>query len=184
MQQRGAVIWMVGLSGSGKTTLANALDRHLYDQGYLSTVLDGDNVRNGLNQNLGFSDEDREENIRRVAEVSALFVRAGVIVINAFITPRESYREQVRARLGEDLLEVYVRCSWEACAERDVKGLYAKVRAGEVKQFTGKDSSFEEPASPHLVLDTEHETQAQSLEKLIAAVLTRVQAPAAVPRET
>lgn len=166
--QKGLVVWLVGLSGSGKSTLANALDRYFHRQGRLSVVLDGDNIRTGLNANLGFSEEDREENLRRVAEVSKLFVRNGVIVINAFITPLERYRQRSRKILGEDLHEVYVRCSFEACRARDVKGLYAKAEQGRVTSFSGKDSAFEEPAAPDLVLDTEGLTEEEALEKLIA----------------
>ena len=173
--QRARVIWLVGLSGSGKTTLANALDRHLTAAGRFVTVLDGDNVRTGLNANLGFSDEDRAENLRRVAEVAKLFVRAGIIVINAFITPREAHRQLIREILGEDLLEVFVSCPWEECARRDVKGLYAKAAAGGVNQFTGKDSLFEEPENPDLVLDTTTESAGASLARLIAFVEPRIQ---------
>lgn len=171
--QRGMVVWLVGLSGSGKSTLANALDRYFYEQGRLSVVLDGDNVRRGLNGNLGFSDEDRRENLRRVAEVSALFVRNGLLVINAFITPREEYRRHARDILGEDLVEVYVRCSFDHCAERDVKGLYAKAGRGEVSQFTGRDSAFEEPQQPDLVVDTEKQSEEESLQTLIEFLAPR-----------
>ncbi|MEX2382169.1 MAG: adenylyl-sulfate kinase [Opitutales bacterium] len=172
--QRARCIWFYGLSGSGKSTLAVALDRKLHAEGFFSYVLDGDNVRSGLNKNLGFSDEDREENIRRISEVSRLFVDAGIVAINSFITPRRAYRETARQILGEDLIEVYVRCSYEACAERDVKGLYAKAKAGNLQQFTGKDSSFEEPVSPDLLIDTEKETAAESLATVQMFVLSRI----------
>ncbi|MCC5789245.1 MAG: adenylyl-sulfate kinase [Opitutales bacterium] len=173
--QKGLVVWLVGLSGSGKSTLANALDRYFFSLGRLSVVLDGDNVRTGLNANLGFSEEDREENLRRVAEVSKLFVRNGLIVINAFITPLEVYRKKSREILGSDLHEIYVRCSFEACRQRDVKGLYAKAAEGKVANFTGKDSSFEEPEQPDLVLDTEELTEGEALEKLVAYLRTHWQ---------
>ncbi len=172
--QSGAVIWMYGLSGSGKSTLANLLERRLHEQGRLVKVLDGDNIRTGLNRNLGFSDEDRLENIRRVAEVAKLFADCGIIAITSFITPRNDLRRLAREVIGDrDLLEVYVKASFETCAARDPKGLYAKAAAGEVKQFTGKDSAFEEPESPDLILDTETESEAECLEGLLAAVLEK-----------
>ncbi len=172
--QSGAVIWMYGLSGSGKSTLANLLERRLHEQGRLVKVLDGDNIRTGLNRNLGFSDEDRLENIRRVAEVAKLFADCGIIAITSFITPRNDLRRLAREVIGDrDLLEVYVKASFETCAARDPKGLYAKAAAGEVKQFTGKDSAFEEPESPDLILDTETESEAECLEGLLAAALEK-----------
>lgn len=174
LRQSGAVIWMYGLSGSGKSTLANLLERRLHDQGRLVKVLDGDNIRTGLNRNLGFSDEDRFENIRRVAEVAKLFADCGIIAITSFITPRNDLRRLAREVIGDrDLLEVYVKASFEACAARDPKGLYAKAASGEVKQFTGKDSAFEEPESPDLVLDTEIGSETECLERLLAATLEK-----------
>lgn len=173
--QRGCVVWLYGISGSGKSTLANLLERHLHDQGKLTKLLDGDNVRTGLNSGLGFSDDDRRENIRRVGEVARLFVSAGVITICSFITPAKSLRSLARQIIGEDdFLEVYVKCSFEKCAERDVKGLYAKARDGGVKHFTGKDSAFEEPNEADLIIDTEAEPEAESLAKLIALVESRI----------
>ncbi len=173
--QRGLVVWLHGLSGSGKSTLAHLLERKLHEEKIFTKLLDGDNVRTGLNHNLGFSDEDRKENIRRVAEVAKLFSDAGVVTIASFITPRNDLRAIAREILGgDDLLEVYVKASFETCAERDVKGLYAKAKAGEVKQFTGKDSAFEEPDHADLVLDTEAETEAESLAKLHEVVSGRV----------
>ena len=169
--QSGAVIWMYGLSGSGKSTLAHLLERRLHEAGKLVKVLDGDNVRSGLNSNLGFSDEDRLENIRRVAEVAKLFAECGVVALASFITPNNELRRLAREVIGdEDLLEVYVKASYETCAERDPKGLYAKVKAGEVKQFTGKDSSFEEPDQADLVVDTEALSEDASLALLLSAV--------------
>ncbi len=187
MAQRSVVVWMCGLSGSGKTTLANALDRRLAAEGFRSFVLDGDNVRAGLNRGLGFSDDDRQENIRRVAEVSKLFVQSGMIVINAFITPRAALRELARGIIGpDDLLEVYVEASFDACARRDPKGLYARAKEGAVASFTGRDSAFEPPARAGLVLHTEQETPAESLERLHQFVLRRVSpgAPASGPIST
>jgi adenylylsulfate kinase len=175
LRQRAVAVWLFGLSGSGKTTLANALDRRLAGDGLVSFVLDGDNVRSGLNRGLGFSDDDRRENIRRVAEVSRLFVQAGVIVINAFITPRRELRELARQIIGpEDLLEVYVQASFETCAARDPKGLYAKAGTGAVASFTGRDSAFEAPDRADLTVDTERESPVQSLERLFALVRPRV----------
>lgn len=173
--QRGAVIWMYGLSGSGKSTLANLLERRLHEQGKMVKVLDGDNVRSGLNSNLGFSDEDRLENIRRVAEVAKLFADSGIVTVTSFITPNNELRDIAREVIGDDdLLEVYVKASFETCAERDPKGLYAKVKAGEVKQFTGKDSAFEEPSRPDLIIDTETLSEDDALEQLFSAVLEMI----------
>lgn len=173
--QRGAVIWMYGLSGSGKSTLANLLERCLHEQGKMVKVLDGDNVRSGLNSNLGFSDEDRLENIRRVAEVAKLFADSGIVTVTSFITPNNELRDIAREVIGDDdLLEVYVKASFETCAERDPKGLYAKVKAGEVKQFTGKDSAFEEPSRPDLIIDTETLSEDDALKQLFSAVLAMI----------
>ncbi len=176
LNQRGLVVWLYGLSGSGKSTLAIALERHLAEEQVFTQVLDGDNIRSGLNRNLGFSDEDREENIRRIAEVAKLFVHAGVVTLASFITPKETLRGLARAIVGsDDFLEVYVKASFETCAARDPKGLYAKAQAGQVQQFTGKDSEFEEPTAPDLVIDTEAEDLEQSLARLHAAVAPRIQ---------
>lgn len=173
--QKGCVIWMYGLSGSGKSTLANLLERRLHEDGRFVKVLDGDNVRSGLNSNLGFTDEDRLENIRRVSEVAKLFADAGVIVITSFITPKNDLRRLARNVLGdEDLLEVYVKASFETCAERDPKGLYQKVKAGEVKHFTGKDSSFEEPERPDLIIDTEAFSEEECLARLLEAACEKI----------
>lgn len=174
-KQRGAVIWMCGLSGSGKSTLATALERRLHDQGKLVYVLDGDNIRTGLNSGLSFSDEDRKENIRRIAEVSKLFVDAGVVTINSFITPSSKLRTMAREIIGkDDLIEVYVKASFEICMKRDVKGLYAKAEKGLVPQFTGKDSGFEEPLDSDLVIDTESQSVEESVETLYEFVLPKV----------
>ena len=181
LKQRGLVIWLYGLSGSGKSTLANALERRLYGEDVFTQVLDGDNIRTGLNSNLGFSDEDRWENIRRIAEVAKLFVRAGVVTIASFICPRNELRAMAREIVGQaDFLEVYVECSFETCERRDVKGLYAKAKAGEVKQFTGRDSTFEPPESPEaadLILNTDEQGEDESIEQLYRAVHPRVALP-------
>ena len=173
LRQRGKVIWLYGLSGSGKSTLAIALERRLHAEGVTTHLLDGDNIRTGLNKDLGFSDADRAENIRRIAEVAKLFVQAGVVVICAFITPQRALRSQARAIVGaEDFIEVYTAASFATCEQRDPKGLYAKARAGGVAQFTGRDSGFEPPAADDaaLTIDTEAEDLAASLERLHGAV--------------
>lgn len=177
LKQRARAIWLYGLSGSGKSTLAVALERRLFAEGFTTHLLDGDNVRTGLNKGLGFTDADRAENIRRVAEVAKLFVQAGVVPICSFITPSRALRESARELIGaEDFFDVYVKASFEACARRDPKGLYAKAGAGAVKQFTGKDSSFEEPevGAVSLTIDTEAESPEASLERLYAAVRPQI----------
>lgn len=172
--QRARVIWLYGLSGAGKSTLAVALERRLAAEGFTTHLLDGDNVRSGLNRGLGFTDADRAENLRRVAEVAKLFVQAGVVVLCSFITPLRAHRALAREIVGaEDFFDVHVAASFEACARRDPKGLYAKAAAGGVGQFTGKDSSFEPPLSGESSLEivTEAETPEASLERLHAFVL-------------
>lgn len=153
--QRGVVVWLCGLSGSGKSTIANAAERVLHQQGRFTTILDGDNLRTGLNSNLGFTDQDRLENIRRISEIAKIFVSQGIITFVSAITPRGELRDLARGILGKDLVEVYVKASYEACEQRDVKGLYAKAARGEIAHFTGKDGSFEPPGDPDLTLDTE-----------------------------
>jgi adenylylsulfate kinase len=178
LKQRARVIWLYGLSGSGKSTLANALERRLHIEGFTTHLLDGDNVRTGLNRGLGFSDTDRAENIRRVAEVAKLFAQAGVVTLCSFITPLRSLRASAREIVGaEDFIEVYVKASFETCAQRDPKGLYAKAGAGGVKQFTGRDSGFESPNGDDdaLVVDTEAESVEASLARLHAHILPKIQ---------
>lgn len=177
LKQRARVIWLYGLSGSGKSTLAVALERRLFAEGFTTHLLDGDNVRTGLNRGLGFTEADRAENIRRVAEVAKLFTQAGVVTICSFITPLKALRQSAREIVGtDDFFDVYVKASFETCARRDPKGLYAKAGAGGVKQFTGKDSAFEEPAAGEvsLVIDTEAESPEASLERLHAAVRPKI----------
>lgn len=153
-QQRPCIIWLTGLSGAGKSTLANALERALLLRGHHSYLLDGDNVRHGLNKDLGFSPRDRIENIRRIGEVAKLFVNAGQIVITAFISPYRADRQMVRALVDYDeFVEVHVKTSLAVCEQRDPKGLYAKARAGLIKEFTGIDSPYEPPAQPELEID-------------------------------
>lgn len=167
LAQRGIVLWMYGLSGSGKSTIAAALERKLHEDGRFVVILDGDNFRNGLNSDLGFSDEDRHENVRRVAEVAKMFAAQGVIVIVSVITPKIALRDQAREIVGEKFREIFIKASYETCAQRDPKGLYAKVAAGEIKQFTGRDSGFEEPEAPDLVLETEKHRVEDSALKLL-----------------
>ncbi len=172
--QRGGVFWMVGLSGSGKSTIANAAERTLHDAGRFTTILDGDNLRSGLNSNLGFTDDDRRENIRRTAEVARLFASSGVITLVSLITPREAFRAMAREIVGPAYQEIYVRASFESCAARDPKGLYQKAATGAVANFTGKDSSFEAPENPDLLLDTESDTAESCAKRLIDFVESKV----------
>ncbi len=161
------VIWFTGLSGSGKSTLASSLESFLHQQGFNTYILDGDNIRKGLNSDLDFSDAGRKENIRRIAETSKLFVDAGVIVLTAFISPFEEDRELARALIGDnDFVEVYVECPIEVCEERDVKGLYGKARKGEIRNFTGIDSPFEEPETPEIKINTSKESFEDCMNKL------------------
>ena len=165
---------MVGISGSGKSTLARALENRLHEQGYYTALLDGDNLRTGVNNNLGFSEEEREENIRRAAEVSKLFAYNGTITICSLISPSKKIREMSRAIIGEKYFEVFISCPLEICEQRDVKGLYAKARKGEIKNFTGIDSPFEEPENPELVINTDRDTLEKSLEKLWTGILPKI----------
>ena len=170
--QKGCVIWLYGLSGAGKSTLAIALEKEkrLHTDGIMTQLLDGDNIRTGLNRNLGFTDADRKENIRRIAEVAKLFANAGIVTIASFITPKKELRTLAREVIREpDFREVFVTCSFETCERRDVKGLYAKVKSGDIKNFTGKDSSFEPPekSSPaDLELNTDEKSEHICLEEL------------------
>ena len=174
--QRGLVVWMYGLSGSGKSTIANAAEQALHQQGRYVTMLDGDNLRSGLNAGLGFSDDDRNENIRRAAELAKLLRHNGAIVLVSLITPQNKFRDQVREILGdEQFLEVYVKASFEACQVRDVKGLYAKVNAGKVANFSGKSSQFEEPNRADLVIETEAQEVGDSVKVLLDAVAPLIQ---------
>ncbi|MEI7928169.1 MAG: adenylyl-sulfate kinase [Verrucomicrobiales bacterium] len=168
--QKGLVVWMCGLSGSGKSTIANAAERVLHQQGRFTIILDGDNMRTGLNANLGFSDIDRLENIRRISETAKVLAANGVITFVSAITPRGELRDLARGILGDDLFEVYVKASFEACEKRDVKGLYAKAAKGEIAHFTGRDSSFEPPVNAQLVLDTEQLTIEDAAFELLEAI--------------
>lgn len=173
--QRGMMLWFTGLSGSGKSTVAIALERELHKRGLLCRILDGDNIRSGINNNLGFSAEDRVENIRRIAEVGRLFVDTGIITIAAFISPNNQLREMASEIIGkDDFVEVFVSTPLEECERRDVKGLYAKARRGEIKNFTGISAPFEAPENPAIALDTSKLTVEQSVEKLLELILPKV----------
>ena len=169
--QKGVMLWFTGLSGSGKTTVALALERELHRRGLLCRILDGDNIRTGINANLGFSEDDRKENIRRIAEVGKLFVDTGIITIASFISPTHELREMARDIIGaDDFKEIYISTPLEECERRDVKGLYARARRGEVKHFTGISAPFEAPQHPALSLDTSRLTLEQSVAKLVELV--------------
>lgn len=169
LHQHGVMLWFTGLSGSGKSTVAIALERALHQRGLLCRILDGDNIRSGINANLGFTAEDRRENIRRIAEVAKLFVDTGIITIAAFISPTEEMRRMARDIVGaDDFKEIYVSTPLEECERRDVKGLYARARRGEVKNFTGISAPFEAPENPALSLDTSRLSLEESVGKLLA----------------
>ena len=169
---KGAVIWLTGLSGSGKTTLAKNIERKLFDKGYNIYMLDGDNVRDGLNSNLGFSEKDREENIRRIGEVAALFARAGFVVITAFISPFANDRKKALDAFNNNSHEIYLSCDLETCESRDPKGLYKKARDGKISEFTGIDSPYEVPTSPSLILDTQNKSIESCEKSLIDFILS------------
>ena len=176
--QRGIMIWFTGLSGSGKSTIAIALERELSQRGLLCRILDGDNIRSGINNNLGFSADDRRENIRRIAEVGKLFVDTGIITLAAFISTDNEMRGMASDIIGADsFLEVYVSTPLEECERRDVKGLYAKARRGEIKNFTGISAPFEAPMSPALDLDTSKLSLQESVERLLEMILPKVSLP-------
>ena len=171
--QRGVVAWLIGLSGSGKSTIAAAVERALQAEGRFVVILDGDNLRAGLNRNLGFTDEDRRENVRRTAEVAKLFASQGVIVLVSLITPREEFRVMAREIVGDGYVEIYVRAPFELCAERDPKGLYRKAATGGIANFTGRDSGFEEPTAANLVLDTATTSVDECTTRLVAFLRSR-----------
>jgi adenylylsulfate kinase len=168
LKQKGVVLWFTGLSGSGKSTVANEVAHKLHEREKLVYILDGDNIRHGLNKDLGFSPEDRKENIRRISEVANLFADAGLITITAFISPYAKDRNFCRELAGEGrFLEIYAKASLETCEKRDPKGMYKKARAGEIKEFTGINAPYEEPENPELVTDTDKETVEESAEKVL-----------------
>ncbi|MBK6267056.1 adenylyl-sulfate kinase [Marivirga sp. S37H4] len=174
LQQKAIVIWMVGLSGSGKSTLARALENTLHEMGHLTQLLDGDNLRTGINNNLTFSPEDRKENIRRAAETARLFMNAGVVTICSFISPTEEVRKMAREIIGPAYVEVFIDCPLAVCEARDVKGLYAKARRGEIKDFTGVNAPFEEPKQAEIIIDTANQELKSSHQQLVHQILERI----------
>jgi len=177
MMQEPHLIWLTGLSGSGKTSLALRLEHYLFHHGYKAFLLDGDNVRTGLNKDLGFTEEDRKENLRRIGEVAKLMLDAGIIVISAFISPYKTERKAVKEIVGEDrFIEVYVNCPVNVCEERDIKGLYQKARQGIIPHFTGITAPYETPATPDIEVRTNEETIDTSLDKIIHFIEPLIQA--------
>lgn len=174
LNQKGLVIWMTGLSGSGKSTIAIGLEKKLHEHGILTQVLDGDNVRTGFNNNLGFSEEDRIENIRRIAEVSKLFLNCGIVCINCFVSPTREIRTQAKRIIGDDFVEVFVNTPIEECEKRDVKGLYKKARAGEIKDFTGIHTPFEAPTNPDIEIKTIGKRVDESVNELLNHILPKI----------
>lgn len=174
--QKSKVLWLTGLSGSGKSTIAQALERQLHNKGYFAQVLDGDNIRSGINNNLGFSIEDRTENIRRIAEISKLYVHTGIITINSFVSPTIAIREQAKEIIGEaDFIEVYINTPIEVCEARDVKGLYKKARSGAIKGFTGIDSPYEAPENPAIEVPTHNKSIEESAGMIYDYLLPMIQ---------
>ena len=175
LQQKALCIWMTGLSGSGKSTIAQGLEKKLHEQGVLTKILDGDNVRTGINNNLGFSEADRTENIRRIAEVNKLFLDAGIVTINSFVSPTKDIRDLAKSIIGkQDFYEVYINASFEECAKRDVKGLYKKAIAGEIKNFTGLDAPFEAPIDAALEIKTAEQNIEESIETIYAFFISKI----------
>ncbi|MFT6945960.1 MAG: adenylylsulfate kinase [Vicingaceae bacterium] len=172
LNQKAKVLWLTGLSGSGKTTIAKVVEKVLHEKGFLTQLLDGDNIRAGINNNLGFSDADRKENIRRIAEVSKLFLNCGVITINCFVSPTKEIREQARKIIGEgNFVEIFVDTPLSICESRDTKGLYAKARKGEIKDFTGISAPFEVPESAAIKIKTENKKIEESASELVDYIL-------------
>ena len=173
--QKSCVVWLTGLSGSGKSTIAQGLERLLHNEGYFAQVLDGDNIRSGINKNLSFSAEDRVENIRRIAEIAKLYLNTGVITLNSFISPTIASRQMAKDIVGDaDFVEIYINTPLEICEQRDVKGLYAKARKGEIKNFTGIDAPYEAPAKPDFELKTAELTVEESVQAVFDFLLTRI----------
>lgn len=172
LNQRGKVLWLTGLSGSGKSTIAQALESKLYNEGFFAQVLDGDNIRSGINNNLGFSLEDRKENIRRISEIAKLYLNSGIITLNSFVSPTIEIRDYAKSIIGiDDYIEIYVNAPLEVCEQRDVKGLYKKARKGEIKGFTGIDSPYEAPVNPAFEIKTHETTVKEAVEQLYHFVL-------------
>lgn len=174
LSQKANCFWLTGLSGSGKTTIAKGVEKKLHNLGYLCIVLDGDNIRSGISNNLTFSDVDRAENIRRIAEVNKLMNDVGVITLSSFISPTKAIRATAADIIGDAFNEVFINTSLEACEARDVKGLYKKVRAGEIKNFTGIDAPYEAPKIPSIEIKTEDQTIAESIEQLFTFAVSKI----------
>ena len=175
LNQKARVIWLTGLSGSGKSTIAKALEKELYQKRYLTKLLDGDNIRSGLNKNLKFSLEDREENIRRISEVSKLFLNCGIITINSFISPTVEIRQRSKDIIGaEDYIEIFVDCPIEVCEKRDVKGLYEKARKGEIENFTGINAPFEKPENADLTVDSNKDDVDDCVNQILEFILPKI----------
>jgi adenylylsulfate kinase len=171
LQQQSKVLWLTGLSGSGKSTIAQHLERKMYNKGFFAQVLDGDNIRSGINNNLEFSVEDRQENIRRIAEIAKLFLQSGIITINSFISPTIAIRKMAEEIIGkENFIEIYINAPLEVCEARDVKGLYQKARSGIIKGFTGIDSPYEAPINPFLEIKTDQLSIEQAVEDIYSAI--------------
>ncbi len=175
LKQKAKVLWFTGLSGSGKTTLGASVEKELFNKGYLTQILDGDNVRSGINRNLTFTEQDRVENIRRIAEVTKLFLNCGVIAINCFISPTKEARDMAKSIIGRDnLIEVYVSTPIEVCEQRDTKGLYAKARKGEIKNFTGISSPFDIPKKPDIIVNTAELNIQESTQKILDYLIKEI----------
>lgn len=175
LNQKGKVFWLTGLSGSGKTTIALQLEKELFKLGFLVQILDGDNIRAGINNNLSFSEADRAENIRRISEVSKLFLNCGVITINCFVSPTKKMRQNAKKIIGkENYYEIFINADLETCEKRDVKGLYKKARSGEIKNFTGIDTEYEKPNNPSLEVDTSQLSLDQSIEIILKNILPQI----------
>lgn len=175
LHQKAVIVWLTGLSGSGKTTLAENIEKKLFEKGYLTQILDGDSIRLGVNNNLGYNDQDREENIRRIAEISKIFLNCGIICINSFISPTEKMRQLARAIIGsEHFIEIFLSASLEICEKRDPKGLYKQARNGNIKNFTGIDSLYEIPLNPDLEINTEALSIKEAVEKCLEVILCRI----------
>lgn len=176
LRQKSKVLWLTGLSGSGKSTIAEALEKKLFTEGFFPQVLDGDNIRSGINNNLGFSVEDRQENIRRIAEIAKLYLHSGIITLNSFISPTQAIRQMAKEIVGEeDFIEIYINTPIEVCEKRDVKGLYKKARSGAIKGFTGIDSPYEPPTQAAFEIKTENQTVEQSVQALFDFLLPIIQ---------
>ena len=172
LKQKAKVLWFTGLSGSGKSTIAVEVEKKLFAKSFLTQILDGDNIRDGINNNLGFSDEDRTENIRRISEVSKLFINCGIITLNSFVSPTNEIRNLAKEIIGTDnFIEIFIDTPLEICEQRDVKGLYKKARAGKIKDFTGIDAPFEAPENPNIIIKTENKTVEESANEVIDYIL-------------